>query len=159
MLDFFFLSEEQLFGTDKLDFFYKSSELVRAPITDYAILLGGSSHSFVKGLARKINPNQVPNGLFGLYWTSTYQGDCYIATVNAFGMLDSLHCYDRISGARPAIKYSQIKNLVKSKNITSDGILEVEFGEYPQYVVDDERLEGELEKINKIRKENSLSLI
>ena len=144
MLDFFFLSEEQLFGIDKLDIFKKKPALAQASITDYAILLGGSSFNKIKG--RKIYYKVVQNGSFGEYWTSTYHVDWDFGTVNVFGILDSSSCYNRYPGARPAIKYSQIKNLVNSKNITSDGILEVEFGEYPQFVVDDEELEDELEK-------------
>ena len=65
MLDFFFLSEEQLFGIDKLDIFKKKPALAQASITDYAILLGGSSFNKIKG--RKIYYKVVQNGSFGCF--------------------------------------------------------------------------------------------
>ena len=45
MLDFFFLSEEYFFDKPGLDIFRKNPELMKAPITDFAILLGGASSS------------------------------------------------------------------------------------------------------------------
>ena len=61
------------------------------------------------------------------------------------GLRSNVYVYSRVGGARPALPYSSIRNI--SSNIVRgrDGILEVEYGEYPQKVAS-KRLQDELER-------------
>ena len=141
--DFFFLDEDYVFGNDKLDMFKKNPELISAPITDYSLLLGGSC------FGRKVYISEEKEEKYlGEWWTSSIGRNLIsVKTVSSYGILNASVCQQRNISARPAISYSKIKNFVTSQKKRSDGILEIEFGEYPQYVIDDKNLEGELERL------------
>ena len=69
MLDFTFLTIEQVLGGKQaLPIFKMHPELINAPITDYAILLGGLS-SFSK---KRFNAEDK-DYLTGSYWTSSHR--------------------------------------------------------------------------------------
>ena len=146
MLDFFFLSDTQLGGYDQLEIFKLNPDFIKAPITDYALLLGGISSSNYS--PRKKNFKEEKKTYFtGYYWTSRYQAGPANFTIDYNGYYESFNRYNRYPGARPVIKYSQIKHLVTSSKRRKDRILEVEFGEYPQFVVDDIALVRKLERL------------
>jgi len=145
MLDFDFLTIEQVLGGKQaLPIFKMHPELINAPITDYAILLGG-----IPSYGKMRFNEEDKDYRTGSYWTSSYRISTIriISTIDYTAREDFSYCYKRGTGARPIVKYSKIKDFVKSKKIRKDGCLEVEYGEYPQFVVEDLKLVMELERL------------
>ncbi len=140
MLDFTFLTEEQCFDfSRKLEILEKRRTI--APITDFSILLGG----YVSNDYYYNNSNLLEDRS-GWYWTSSDNKDNGVRVVDPDGDRgDRNAVYRRRGGARPALPYSSIRNI--SSNIVRgrDGILEVEYGKYPQKVAS-KRLQDELER-------------
>ena len=143
MLDFDFLTIEQVMGNKKLDIFKNNPQIVMAPITDYAKMHGGRS------LNRKFRFD-VENMEYhtGEWWTKFINNRDYVEVdvISQVGDKGEVFCDQRTTGARPVIKYSQIKHLVTSSKRRKDGILEVEFGEYPHNFVDED-LKEKLEQL------------
>ena len=138
MSEFTFLTEEQVFGDKKLDILKKYG--TKAAISDYAILLGGavsSDYYTSEGYTLKDRSGY-------LWWTKSTGENKYARVVNACGDRDWYWVSRRISSARPAFPCLSISNYVTNK-ITKNGILGIEYGEYPQTIVD-EKISDELEK-------------
>ena len=129
MLDFTFLTQEQCFGHKKLDILKKYG--TRCAITDFAILLGGyvDRDYYTEEGESLINRT-------GWWWTKTPYGN-NASAVDSIGSLCWSFVIEFIGGARPAITYSAISNLVSNRKIVND-ILEVEYGEYPQTIVSED---------------------
>lgn len=134
-----FLIEEQCFDSSrKLKILEKRGTI--APITDFSILLGG----FVSDYYYYNNSNSLEDRS-GYYWTSSddKDGGAFIVLTDGNKVWETV--YNRDGGARPALPYSSIcsncSNIIRGK----DGILEVEYGEYPQKVAS-KRLQFELER-------------
>jgi len=128
MSDLTILPYEYTFGNNQLDIFKKYGRT--AAITDFAILLGGKVSN--KNYTMKGKKNERA----GNWWTNTYsllsrrvfiicENDCY-----SHGKI-----YSCDIGIRPVLTYSTIQMLVKNKKRKQKGILEVEYGEYPQEIV------------------------
>ncbi len=149
--NFTFLTAEQCDGSDKLDIFKKRGN--RAAITDFAILLGGdvSENDY-------INSENPLESRAGYYWTKTEYKTKYISgniqIVSYFNSNDNdwTGIPIRRIGARPALPFSSISTIPtngESGKRAKDGILEVEFGYYPQKAVSkDMQLELKLEFIS-----------
>ena len=108
------LSDEQIFGYNKLDIFNKI--LREAKMTDFSILLGG--HECIG---------------FGDYWIKPNFCDNVI-NEGGSGLYNYTNC--RKNGIRPVMSYSKIKNDISKERINRNEIVEIEYGEYPQYAVD-----------------------
>lgn len=127
MNDLIFLTEDQIFGNNRLEIFQKRG--TKASISDFSILLGG----YVSDIFYAKNGNtQTLADRTGYYWTKTDDGDNDARVVAHDG-----HSYwnvvsNRGVGARPALSYSQIRDICSNRVREADGILEVEYGEYPQ---------------------------
>ena len=123
MLDSTFLTSEQVFGENKLDLFNNYSE--KSTRTDFCILLGDETSC----------------------WWWTKDGD-----VAGKKGIDAILCSPTVDNrrvaARPAIKYSLIKDIAPVILDKGNGIKEVEFGEYPQWEVCDNKLRKKLDKNN-----------
>ena len=131
MSEFTFLTEEQCFGSDKLDIFKKRG--TKAAISDFSILLGGfcDHDDHVEG-------DSSLEGRTGYYWTKSDDGDIYAGLVYADGSRDYGDIDLRSGGARPALPFSSIDRIPTngvSGRRAKDGILEVEYGYYPQNAV------------------------
>ena len=130
MSDFTFLTEEQCFGNDKLDILKKRG--TQAAITDFSILLGAYVSDY------HIDNDSSLKGRTGWYWTKSDDGDNDARVVRAHG---DGHCFSvrkRSGGARPALPFSSISSIPtngESGKRARDGILEVEYGYYPQKAV------------------------
>ena len=138
MNNFTFLTEEQVFGDKQLDILKKYG--TKAAITDYSILLGA-------GVSRGIYSSEV-NTLkdrVGWWWTKSSGGDNGVRVVSNYGSRFWNNVDSRIVGARPVLPYSSIQSICTNKVRNSGKILEVEYGEYPQIIVD-ENYSDELEK-------------
>ena len=139
MSDFTFLTQEQCFGRDKLDILKKRG--TKAAITDFSVLLGG-----------RLSSEHVKNDSFlekrtGYYWTKSDDGANDACIVKDDGSFYCDNVNRRNSGARPALLFSSIGSIPtngESGKRARDGILEVEYGYYPQKAVSkdmQERLE------------------
>ena len=139
MSKFTFLTEEQCFGADKLDIFEKRG--TKAAITDFSVLLGGGVSD------EHVNNDSSLEGRTGYYWTKTDDGESYARVVYDDGISDYNGVILRNGGARPALPFSSISSIPtngESGKRARDGILEVEYGYYPQKAVSrdmQERLE------------------
>ena len=139
MNNFTFLTQEQCFKNDKLDIFEKRG--TKAAITDFSVLLGG-----------RLSSEHVKNDSFlekrtGYYWTKSDDGANDACIVKDDGSFYCDNVNRRNSGARPALLFSSIGSIPtngESGKRARDGILEVEYGYYPQKAVSkdmQERLE------------------
>ena len=139
MNDFTFLTKEQCFDPSrKLEILEKRGTI--APITDFSILLGGYvSNDYY------YNNGYLLEDRSGWYWTSSddKDNDARVVTHSGNRRDDSVDL--RNGGARPALSYSTIRNIASNGVRGKDGILEVEYGEYPQKVAS-KRLQDELER-------------
>ena len=139
MNDFTFLPEEQCFDSSrKLEILEKRGTI--APITDFSILLGG----YVSDDDYYNNGNSLEDRS-GWYWTSSDDKDNDVRGVRFDGSRTHSYVNRRSGGARPALPYSSIRNIASNGVRGRDGILEVEYGEYPQKVAS-KRLQDELER-------------
>ena len=128
MSNFTFLTEEQYFGSDKLDILEKRG--TKAAITDFSILLG----AYVSDNNHIDNDSSL-EGRTGYYWTKSDDGDNDARVVDDDGDGNCISVYNRDGGARPALPFSSISNIPtngESGKRARDGILEVEYGYYPQ---------------------------
>ena len=139
MNDFTFLTEEQCFDSSrKLEILEKRGTIV--PITDFSILLGG----YVSDDYYYNNGNSLEDRS-GWDWTSSDDKDNDVRVVRFDGSRTHSYVNRRGGGARPALPYSSIRNIASNGVRGRDGILEVEYGEYPQKVAS-KRLQDELER-------------
>ena len=138
MLDFTFLDKEQIFGDNRLEIFEGYG--TKAAITDFSNLLGvlvSSNYYTSEGITRKERT--------GWWWTRTDDGDNDVWVVLNNGTRNCRTVDNRKGGARPALPYSSISSSVSNKMRRNFGIKEVEYGEYPQTIVD-EHFSKELEE-------------
>ena len=131
MSDFTFLTEEQCFGNNNLDILEKRG--TKAAITDFSILLGAdvSDH-------HHIDNNNSLEGRTGYYWTKSDDGNNGASVVDASGNSEYYNVISRYIGARPALPFSSISSIPTNGERgkrARDGILEVEYGYYPQKAV------------------------
>ena len=136
MSNFTFLTEEQCFGNDKLDILEKRG--TQAAITDFSVLLGGWVSDY------HVDNDSSLEGRTGWYWTKSDDGDNDARVVNDGGSRLYFSVDERDGGARPALPFSSISNIPtngESGKRARDGILEVEYGYYPQKAVSKEMQE------------------
>ena len=117
MDDFTFLTVDDCFGDNELEILRKRGR--EAQVTDYAALLGAFKEDF--------------NNDLGYYWTKTYDSYDGVFTIVPYGQ-DNFFVSVRDCSVRPAIKYSSLDDVLEN-NRASDGVLEVEYGYYPQRAV------------------------
>ena len=138
MNNFTFLTQEQCFKSDKLDIFKKRG--TKAAITDFSVLLGGWVWEHAE------NDSSL-EGRTGCYWTKSNDGDTNARVVDDDGSSCRRNVQSRYIGARPALPFSSIGSIPTNRESgkrARDGILEVEYGYYPQKAVSkdmQERLE------------------
>ena len=136
MSKFTLLSAEQILGTDKLDIIRKRG--TKAEATDYAIL----SYAMTDYHNMK-SPSHLCS-----YWTKTlndeYSENNEIIAIDYGGDDKGYQCDERSIAARPAIRFSSFDSKDYKIKKTEDGILEVEYGHYPQQAAD-QKTQKELE--------------
>ena len=139
MSEFTFLTDEQIFGDNKLEVLKKYG--TRCAITDFSILLGG----FVSSNYYTSEGNTLKNRT-GWWRTKSSAGDndTHTRVVNYLGEGVWGGVIERNDGARPALPYSSIQSISSNGVRGKSGIKEIEYGEYPQWIVD-ENYSSELE--------------
>lgn len=125
-----FLDYEQIYGPNKLDIFKIYG--IKCAITDFSILLGGyvsSDYHTSEGNSRE---NRT-----GWWWTKTpFHPNALVVRKDGLRTWDFV--YKRTGGARPALPYSSISSISSNGVRGRNGILEVEYGEYPQDIVSED---------------------
>ena len=127
-IEFTFLTEEQV---EELDILKKYGR--RAAITDFAILLGG----FVSSDWYTSEGNSGKDRT-GFWWTKSSDGDKDARAVDEYGDSNWDFVDNRDVGCRPALPYSSISGISTNGVSGAKGILEVEYGEYPQDIVSED---------------------
>ena len=133
MSDFTFLTEEQYFGLDILE-----KRGTKAAITDFSILLGAYVSDY------HIDNDSSLEGRTGYYWTKSDGGNNDARVVNASGLRSHIRVFLRDGGARPALPFSEVSSIPTNGERgkrAKDGVLEVEYGYYPQKAVSREMQE------------------
>ena len=139
MSDFTFLTEEQIFGSNQIDVIKKRG--TKAAISDFSVLLGGWVSDY------HVDNDSSLKGRTGYYWTKSDDGDNDARMVHGTGNRCYYNVCLRNGGARPALSFSSISSIPtngESGKRARDGVLEVEYGYYPQKAVSrdmQERLE------------------
>ena len=181
MLDFTFLTEEQIFGFEtymyrenslsgdcftlnsfesgylgynkigRISSYNKQLDILKkigseCYMTDFSLLLGGERQIF--GRLCDVD-HDVIKSQYGNWWTKTSDAVYHkVRVIKDYSRFWNDHGYEcaisRSIGARPALSYSSISNICSDKVIGENGILEVEYGEYPQEAAP-KRLQDELE--------------
>lgn len=109
-----------------------------APITDFSILLGGYvSNKYY------YNNSILLKDRAGKYWLTT-GGEEGVRIIFNDCLCGTLAC-KRTAGARPVLPWSSICNISSRTARGRNGILEVYYGEYPQYVAS-KKLQEQLER-------------
>ena len=153
MSKFTFLTQEQCFEEkEKLEVIKKRG--TKAVITDFSILLGGWASR--KTAYCHIDDDDSLEGRTGYYWTKSDDGDNYVYAVNNTGDRSYGRAKVRSGGARPALPFSSISDIPTNgvsgaPKKAKDGVLEVEYGYYPQKAVSRD-MQERLEKAFKSRK-------
>ena len=137
MLDFTFLTEEQCFGDKQLDILKKYG--TRCAITDFSILLGVDVYSY------HIFEDNSLSGRTSCWWTKTPYHNS-VLVVDSYGSNSCNSVFKCNVGVRPCLRYSLISSVFSNEVRGDNGILEVEYGEYPQTIVD-KNFSRELERI------------
>ncbi|MGM9850152.1 MAG: ATP-binding protein [Bacilli bacterium] len=128
MIDFSFLDNEQVFGDNQIDILKKYG--TKAAITDFSILLGGdvSNIEYISSDSRQKT---------GFWWLKDTIPE-YIEMVDIVtddGRYKVKTVYSRCIGARPSFDASSFFSKFDVLD-SSDDVLRVSFGEYPQMVAD-----------------------
>ena len=130
MNNFTFLTDEQLFGDNKLDIISRHG--TKCAITDFSILLGGyvsSDYYTSEGNTKKDRT--------GWWWTKSSDGNNDAHVVNEKGNRSWRAVTRRMGGFRPALPYSSIQSISSNGVRGASGIKETLYGEYPQTIVDE----------------------
>lgn len=122
MNNFTFLSSNQIIGYSQLDILKEFG--TKCNMTDFSILLGGHAYE---------DSNNSQNNI-GYWWLSTpHFGEACV--VDNTGKSFWKEAKSKDVGARPSVVYTDISSYCTKKTPISNGLLEVEYGEYPQNIV------------------------
>ena len=127
--DFTLLSDDQTLGSPKIDIIRQMGG--KCAISDFAILLGAyvSSDYHVDG-------DSSLKGRTGWWYLSSSDGTGEVRAVAEAGDRNWTYAGKRSGAVRPVLPYSNISDISPNGVRGRSGFLEVEYGEYPQYVVD-----------------------
>lgn len=151
MSKFTFLTREQCFGKkETLEVIKKRG--MKTAITDFSILLGASyAPDYYYYRFDNVEPPLASDNKIGWYWTrSAYDGAdrCKVTAIDPFYDGYPGDVYLRWIGGRLALPFSSMDEIPTngvSKERASDGVLEVEYGFYPQSAVS-KAMQQELEE-------------
>ena len=125
--EFTLLSYEQTFGSQRIDVIRQMGR--RCAISDFAILLGAIVSDYM-------TDDSSLRGRTSFWYLTSFDGFGNPRVVGESGDYTFADAGKRIGCIRPALPYSNISDISSNGERGIDGILEVEYGEYPQYAVD-----------------------
>ena len=129
--DITFLTEEQIYGENRLKIFEYAYPL--AEISDFAILLGGIVATYFDDITAPLHNKP------GFYWTKTLtEINCHrIKVVSCSNAIYEDYSWCRDIGSRIVLPYSSIKSFSKTDFSFGNGVISVNFGMYPQMAASD----------------------
>ena len=127
--EFTLLSDEQTFGSRKIDVIEQLGG--KCAISDFAILLG----AYVSD-DYHVDDDSSLKGRTDWWYLSSSAGDGDVRAVDRDGAREWASACRRSGAVRPALPYSNISDISPNGVRGRSRFLEVEYGEYPQYVVD-----------------------
>ena len=127
--EFTLLTEEQVFGSQSIDVIKKIG--TKCAVSDFAILLGAYVYDDYH-----VDGDNSMRGRTGWWYLSSSDGDGDVRIIDNAGIRKSNFADKRSGGVRPVLPYSNISNISNNVVTGGNGLLEVEYGEYPQYAVD-----------------------
>lgn len=150
MNKFTLLTDEQTFGSKKIEVIKELG--TKCAISDFTILLGATFND-----KYHMDADSSLKGRTGSWYLSTSNCGGNVRYVTLEGDRDRIQAGARSSCVRPVLPFSKLSDI--SQNIVrgNNGLLEVTYGEYPQYAVDpklneildNEFLNGTLKKTGK----------
>ena len=120
------LTTSKVFGDEKLEFFKTYG--VKCAATDFTLLLGGIVDKDYTSEGETLKDRSID------WWLKNKHGTQTIRIISKTGELKLELASLCHTGVRPAIKYSEIAPQITNE-ILKDSLLEVEYGEYPQTIV------------------------
>lgn len=127
--EFTLLSKEQTFGSSKIDVIERLG--VKCAVSDFAILLGGEARD-----SFHVDDDSSLKGRIGWWYLSSVNEYGYILNVSILDDCSYNSDLDNAGCVRPVLPYSNISDISANVVRGRSGLLEVEYGEYPQYAVD-----------------------
>ena len=134
MLDLTFLTSEQVIGDiggNQLDILKKYGR--KCAITDFAILLGGYVLSYVHTYEGNSGKDRT-----GWWWLKSTSVENIPIVIDTRGDINWYDADNRDGRVRPTLHYSSISSIFSNKMREFSGIKEIEYGEYPQFIVDED---------------------
>ena len=122
------LTKEQVYRDNKIEVIEKFG--VKCAVTDFAIVLG----AYVNDDHHVFYDNSL-KGRIGWHYLSSSDGTGDVCIVGINGNEAWIYADERTGGVRPVIPFFPISTISSNGVKGSNGFLEVEYGEYPQYVV------------------------
>lgn len=149
------------FYDDRIEIIKKNGH--QCYMTDFAILLGGKAELSVYSTIE--NGRTMPCSFLQLTRNMSNNERTHVMCIDANGNIHKELAKNKYNSARPMTKYSEISSLATNEKINKNGILEVEYGEYPQMVafedlskiLEENYLRGKLKKTGKIYTTNKQS--
>ena len=142
MSGFTFLTEDQVFGKNRLKIFEEYG--TKCTMTDFSKLLDYFRSAYMSASNQEIIKQQLKDKV-GKWWTKSLYENRNVVVVCTDGNKTWTFSDGRHVAVRPAITYSEISSMCSEPVRRENGVLEVEYGEYPQMVVD-ENYSSELEE-------------
>ena len=127
--EFTLLSDVQTFGDRKIDVIEKLG--TKCAISDFAILLGAMFSDY-----NYVDEDSSSKGRTCWWYLSSSDGYGDVRAVSSDGTRSIANPIKDTGGIRPALPFSSISDISLNGVRGRSGILEVEYGEYPQYAVD-----------------------
>ena len=150
MNKFTLLTDEQTFGSKKIEVIKKLG--TKCVISDFTILLGANFND-----KYHMDADSSLKGRTGSWYLSTSNCGGNVRYVTLEGNRDRIQAGARSSCVRPVLPFSKLSDISQNVVRGNNGLLEVTYGEYPQYAVDpklneildNEFLNGTLKKTGK----------
>lgn len=130
MNQFTLLPAGKVFGLNQIDVIKKLG--TKCAVSDFAILLGASTPP----RTYYVDDNAARKARTGSWYSLSSTSDGYIRAINIGGSMYNEFSFSRNCAIRPVLPYSNISDISQNVERGKNGLLEVEYGEYPQYVVD-----------------------
>ncbi len=144
MSDFTFLTKEQVYGDNKIDVI--EIEGAKAKATDFAIL---------QGVTTIENNNNIEKRV-GYYFTKSQSENGSVIGVNSRGNIYTSIITSRTIGARVALPFERLDRIKTNNNKSiqrnNNGILQMEYGYYPQQAAS----KNEQEKLTRLFENGNL---
>lgn len=137
------LTREQIEGKNKLKILEKYG--IKAAVTDFAVVLG-CNLSHLLATFKDTDKEYYRIGRWLTKSLGEFNDKNRVGVVSAYGLMCDSELRLRNMGIRPILPYSFIQKNISNEKLNNYGIKEVEYGEYPQTIIDEKKSQ-ELERL------------